>query len=151
MLCVIVTADKCVSHKHIMSAWRTDHISQIKNKFKYSCVEDCKVLHNTEQQSSILHDKTLFYSPPKMTSQSPPMKCLIFATFYSYFAWKIPLNSEHWKMLPLPESKICLGTIPDRLLSAKAIVISFASCNLFFLSPTFKDHSNSLCGTLYLI
>lgn len=58
-----MTADKYISHKHITRAWHTDHISQIKNKFKYSFVEDCKVLHNIEQRFSILHDKNTFLFP----------------------------------------------------------------------------------------
>lgn len=56
-----MTADKYISH--IMRARHTDHILQIKNKFKYSFVEDCKVLHNIEQRSSILHDKNTFLFP----------------------------------------------------------------------------------------
>lgn len=67
MQCVIMTADKYISHKHITRAQHTDHISQIKNKFKYSFkysfVEDCKVLHNIEQWSLILHDKNTFLFP----------------------------------------------------------------------------------------
>lgn len=58
-----MTADKYISHKHITRARHTDHISQIKNKFNYSFVEDCKVFHNIEQRSSILHDKNTFLFP----------------------------------------------------------------------------------------
>lgn len=58
-----MTADKYISHKHITRARHTDHILQIKNKFKYSFVEDCKVFHNIEQRSSILHDKNTFLFP----------------------------------------------------------------------------------------
>lgn len=57
MCCVVMTADKYISHKHIVVTQCTDHVSQMNSEI----ANNCKVLRNTEQQSSILYDKTHFF------------------------------------------------------------------------------------------